>query len=88
MRLLHPLAKDPVEETPPALPDRLPDILQAMVDILKRDQPTPPAVDLAPVVEAIRALPQPVPAPVKSWTFTMKRDDYGVLTEVVATKRM
>lgn len=77
VRLLSPLVKD-----------RLPDILQAVVDILNKDHPSPPAIDLAPIVDAIRARPQPAPVqPATKWEFTVHRDSQGFIDTVRATRK-
>lgn len=91
LRLLHPRVKDQAEERSPDPPDRVPEIVQALVDLLKQGRDVHTTIDTTPIAEAIRTMAHPTPEPkadpVKSWTFTIKRDTYGVMTEVVATKR-
>jgi hypothetical protein len=88
VRLMHPIPREP-EQAPAPPPDRLPDILQALVELLKKEAPAPRAIDLTPLVEAIRAMPQPAqaPAPTKSWVFNVKRGAYREITEIIATRK-
>ena len=49
-----------------------------------------PVVDLSPVTQALAAVAHPVvpppPAPSTGWTFTIERDDDGLMTHIRASR--
>jgi hypothetical protein len=52
--------------------------------------PPTPVVDLSPVTQALAAVVHPVvpppPAPSTGWTFTIERDDDGLMTHIRASR--
>ena len=82
------LSPPPTKEDPMA---RIPDILQDLLDVLRRGRDMQTIVDTTPIADALRVIErlrvQPKAAPVKSWTFTFYRDKHGVLQEVTVTKQ-